>query len=182
MSDSPLKALKEERSSVANGIANTKAHLQRLQEQLATLDKAISNLEPFYEAGGPIWAPIIGENAPGITDAVRMIFRSHATIHLAPTAIRDALKKDGLIKGYDNEMAVIHQVIRRLEDQGQLEPHPVEKAYRWVSAAEQLGRAAQGAAGRLQQLASANKIARTEPPPGAPSPKGRLTGPPPVKK
>jgi len=129
-----LKALKEERSAVSNGIANTQAHLKRLQEKLEALDKAISNLEPFYEKG-PEWRAIasalLGEETPGITDAVRMIFSSHADIYLEPTAVRDALKKDGLIKGYDNEMAVIHQVIRRLEDQKQLEAHPVEKAYRW---------------------------------------------------
>jgi hypothetical protein len=133
MADSnPLKALRDERSTVAHGIGATQAHLKRLEEKLETLDAAIRNLEPFYEAPKePRWSVGgVAESAPGITDAVRMIFQSNS-IYLAPTAIRDSLKEKGLIKGYDNEMAVIHQVIRRLEDQGQIEPHPAEKAHRW---------------------------------------------------
>lgn len=128
----PLKALKDERSAVVEGIANTQAHLRRLQEKLESLDRAINNIEPFYEGAGSVWSPIVGQYAPGITDAVRSIFRANAGLYLAPTDIRDALKKDGLMKQYDNEMAVIHQVISRLEDQDQIKPHAVEKTYRWV--------------------------------------------------
>jgi hypothetical protein len=128
----PLKALKDERSAVVKGIANTQAHLVRLQEKLESLDRAINNIEPFYEHAGSVWSPIVGEYAPGITDAVRSIFRANAELYLAPTDIRDALKKEGLMKQYDNEMAVIHQVIGRLEDQDQIRPHAVEKTYRWA--------------------------------------------------
>jgi hypothetical protein len=127
-----LKALREERSVIADLIVNTQAQIKRLQEKLEALDKAISNLAPFYEGPSEVSILSLVGETPGITDAVRMIFQSNASIYLAPTAIRDALKKDGLIKGYDNEMAVIHQVIRRLEDQGQIEPHPTEKVHRWI--------------------------------------------------
>ena len=128
----PLKALKEERSALVKGIDNTQAHLKRLEEKLASLDKAISNIEPFYEGDHRVWSPIIGEYAPGITDAVRSIFRANDGVYLAPTDIRDALKKDGLMRQYDNEMAVIHQIIGRLEDQDQIKPHANEKKYRWA--------------------------------------------------
>jgi hypothetical protein len=126
-----LNTLREERDALARAIPNVEKLLQRHREKLAALDRAISELEPIYERPPDDLAVMAAEeSSPGITDAVRMVFRSNREF-LGPTAIRDALKKDGLIKGYDNEMAVIHQVIRRLEDQGQIVPHPTEKAHRW---------------------------------------------------
>jgi hypothetical protein len=68
-----------------------------------------------------------------ITHSVRAIFTSNQEQFLTPTQVRDALKTHGLMKGYDNEMAVIHQIISRLKDQGQLVTHATEKAYRWNS-------------------------------------------------
>lgn len=115
--------LKREREAVAIGIRNTEAHLKKLRDRLDALDEAINSLGPFYserEAG----------TTQGITDAVRSVYRS-SDQYFAPTDIRDALRNQGLLKGYDNEMAVIHQVIRRLEEQGQLQRHGTEKWHRW---------------------------------------------------
>jgi hypothetical protein len=132
---SAVKSLKEERASIAAGIANTEAHLKNLQKRLTAIDSAITALEPLCNE--PLNSEVImrlmdeAENAPGITDSVRAIFRSNREHYLTPTQVRDALKTHGLMKGYDNEMAVIHQVISRLKEKGQISAHATEKAYRW---------------------------------------------------
>src|ERR1700722_18918269 len=130
-----LQSLREERTTVASAIANTEAQLGELRKRLSALDAAITALEPLCDepltAAGIMRLIDAAENAPGITDSVRAIFKSNRERYLTPTQVRDTLKTHGLIKGYDNEMAVIHQVLSRLKEKGQISTHPTEKAYRW---------------------------------------------------
>jgi hypothetical protein len=123
-----VRVLKEERDAIVSGVANTEAHITNLQKRLEAVDSAIAALEPLCDESFDA-----AENAPGITHSMRAIFKSNKEHYLTPTQVRDALKTHGLMKGYDNEMAVIHQVISRLKDQGQLLTHATEKAYRWKS-------------------------------------------------
>jgi len=131
-----LKSLREERTTVAAAITSTEVQLRDLQKRLGALDTAITALEPLCD-DGPLTATAImrlmdeADNAPGITDSVRAIFKSNKEQYLTPTQMRDALKTHGLMKGYDNEMAVIHQVISRLKEKGQISAHATDKAYRW---------------------------------------------------
>ena len=131
-----MKTLRDEKTAIERGIVNTKAHLVRLEERLKAVEAAICNVEPFYEKptesaflNGPL-----GLFSPGITDAVRGVYQSLPPgDYISPVDVRESLKERGLLKGYDNEMAVIHQVIRRLQDQGQIEPHSGEKKiHRWI--------------------------------------------------
>jgi hypothetical protein len=128
-----VKALKEEHVLIADEIARTETHLGDLQKKLSGIASAISALEPLCEEPSGLAARLLDslDNAPGITDSVRAIFKSNRLQYLTPTQLRDALKTHELIKGYDNEMAVIHQVISRLKEKGQIRQHATQKAYRW---------------------------------------------------
>jgi hypothetical protein len=61
----------------------------------------------------------------GITDGIRLLLRQamEKNIILDARNIRDLLAKRGFdLSQYANEMAVIHNTLRRLEKQGELEP------------------------------------------------------------
>lgn len=63
-----------------------------------------------------------------------MLFAATPT-YLIPTAIRNELRARGQLReDYKNEMAVIHQVLRRLEEQGKVESVESSsgKVYRWI--------------------------------------------------
>jgi hypothetical protein len=123
-----LKALREEGAVIER-------QMNVLQERLKALNAAIRSLEPLYEksAEPAVLNGPFGLFSPGITEAIRTVYGADSYVYLSPTQVRDKLRRDGLLKGYDNEMAVIHQVIRRLEEQGKIEAHPTEKTHRWVN-------------------------------------------------
>ena len=129
----PIRTLRAERESVSKAIEVGEETLARLKKKLSGLDTAISNLEPFYESAeiAPPWlaAP---ETEIGITDAVRQVYQAVHPGFMSPTSVRDALANRNLLKEYPNEMAVIHQVIRRLQDKEQIEADPSGKTHRWV--------------------------------------------------
>ena len=133
-----LRSLKTERAAIVHGIRNTEAHLKYLREKLNAIDSAITALEPLggeRSGANAVLRLDAQENGAGITDSVRAIFRLNNEQYLTPKQIRDALRTHGLMKGYDNEMAVVHQIINRLREQRQVTPHAAEKSYRWNSAA-----------------------------------------------
>lgn len=129
-----LRSLKQERAAIAHGIGNTEAHLKYLREKLRAIDNAITALEPLREerlGANTVLRLDAPENAAGITDSVRAIFKLNQGQYLTPKQVRDALRTHGLMKGYDNEMAVVHQIVNRLRAQGQLTRHATEKSFRW---------------------------------------------------
>lgn len=147
----PLEAARAERERLLRGIENTRSHLQRLERKLTAVDKTIEILEPAYERGDENATvndllDTLEPPSPGITDAIRAVLQV-ADHYLTPTAVRDGLKQTAVLKDYENEMAVVHQVLRRLEKQGQIEgtEHPQHgKIYRWKRLGA-LARAAQRA-------------------------------------
>ncbi len=126
-----MKALRNERATLAQQIANTEGHLKMLHSRLQAVDESIANIEPFYEQSGV--GSFSVPSSSGVTDAIRDVYRSaERNRFLSPTNVRDRLKAEGRLRGYDNEMAVIHQVIKRLMEQGQIEPHLTQKIHRWI--------------------------------------------------
>ena len=130
MADSQvLNTLRSEKATLTQQIAKVEAHLEMLRGRLKVIDESLANIEPFYgeQQGDFLSEPL------GTTDAIRDVYRlSERNKYLSPTEVRDNLKAAGRLRGYENEMAVIHQVIRRLMEQGQIEAHPREKLHRWI--------------------------------------------------
>jgi len=62
-----------------------------------------------------------GKMALGLTAACRAAFRAAGPQGLMPTELRDSLKRMGFaVHKYNNPMASIHAVIRRLEEKGEI--------------------------------------------------------------
>jgi hypothetical protein len=112
--------------------------LQSLRSERERIDREIKALEGAAEILRPAYqdlpaAPLLsGALIVGVTEGVRSVLQASEDF-LVPTAIRDGMKRTGLLKDYPNEMAVIHQIIRRLDERGQLDKQdtPNGKAYRW---------------------------------------------------
>lgn len=87
---------------------------------------------------------LIGEDSdagiPGISDAIRTVlsnqYEADKRLMLMPTGIRNRLVSAGFELGnYKNPMAVIHTTLKRLEEQGEIEPLEAKDkkiGYRWV--------------------------------------------------
>jgi hypothetical protein len=102
-------------------------------EKVEALSDAVRALHKVY--GGTLPEPVAKqiEGDLGITDQVREAMKSQqGAAWLQPTQVRTLVEQRGFaLAGYSNPMAVIHQVLKRLEKQGQLEVHPQGQHYRW---------------------------------------------------
>lgn len=133
---------------------------EKIDHELKALEEAAKILRPAY-ATLQGCAGIEPDNV-GITDAVRAVLKASGH-YMVPTAIRDGLKQTGLLKDYPNEMAVIHEVLRRLarNDEADVQDGPHGKAYAWKP---KLAHAPK----TLQELAAGpTRRAPSMPPPGA---------------
>jgi len=111
----------------------TLAERAHLDMKIASLQSAIKILEPIYGDDATGELPDVAEL--GITDIVRAILRSSARV--TPTQIRDGVVATGFsMKKYDNPMAIIHQVLRRLVDAGQAAMFSNDEGkttYEWIA-------------------------------------------------
>lgn len=84
-----------------------------VEGELAQQSRAIAALKEVL--GDPV------ENDLGLTAATLLIVRT-AQSPLAPTEVRDELKKIGFdLAGYSNPMASLHQILKRLEEKGEIQ-------------------------------------------------------------
>jgi hypothetical protein len=82
----------------------------------------------------------IDSSVPGVSEAIRRVLSTHLAANkktfLRPIAIRNRLVETGFdLASYKNPMAVIHSTLKRLQDQGEVEPLEQDKkvAYRWIA-------------------------------------------------
>ena len=89
-----------------------------IEQELAQQSRAIAAL-----------AELLGETMEsdiGLTGATLLIVRT-ASQPIAPTEVRDELKKIGYdMDGLSNPMASLHQILKRLEEKGEIEEAPVD--------------------------------------------------------
>lgn len=104
-----------------------------VDEQVEALMDAATSLHRVY--GGtlpdPVAKQILGDL--GITDQVREALKSQGgNAWLQPVQVRGLVEGRGFTLGdYSNPMAVIHQVLKRLAKQGEVDVHPNGQHYKW---------------------------------------------------
>jgi hypothetical protein len=123
-----------------------KTEMGELLHQRNEIDSRIGKLAPVIEylsllcdeiQSPPPDLPMPSQLDLGLSDAIRLAFRSAVPESLTPTEVRDKLKASGFNLGkYANELPPIHNTIARLKEQGEIEetarPNG-DRAYKWVS-------------------------------------------------
>lgn len=95
-----------------------------IDEQVNALVDAVRALHKVYGGDLPESVAKQIEGDLGITDQIRQVMKATGNQWVQPTQIRSMVEQRGFaLAGYSNPMAVIHQVLKRLEKQGELESH-----------------------------------------------------------
>jgi len=116
-----LRVFVERREQLDRFIANLSRVVTANAEMLpdSERDEALRTLQELV--GGP----------PGFTDAVREFMRRNAGLSFTAIEVRERLKTVNFDVGaYDNPLASIHTILKRLVLQGEVERYP-DGAYRW---------------------------------------------------
>ncbi len=90
---------------------------RRIDDRLAQLSQTIGTLNKLlgYEASVPI----------GLTDAIRIVMRGG--VPMTPVQVRDRLRGIGFdVSKYVNDLAAVHTILKRLNDNGELRFIPRE--------------------------------------------------------
>lgn len=127
-------------------LEDAKAEMSLLLQQRRVTEERISKLAPVIEYLSPLCdelpsaPPTVPQSSQldlGLSDAIRLAFRSALPASLTPTEVRDKLKESGFnLDKYANELPPIHNTIARLKEQGEIEEVVAPsggKAYMWVS-------------------------------------------------
>ncbi len=127
-------------------LVTAKTEMGELLRQRTEIDSRIGKLAPVIEylsvlcdeiQSSPPDLPMPSQLDLGLSDAIRLAFKSVVPESLTPTEVRDKLKGSGFnLDKYANELPPIHNTIARLKEQGEIEetarPNG-DRAYRWVS-------------------------------------------------
>ena len=101
-----------------------------IDEQVENLLDAVRALHKVYGGEFPEAVAKQIEGDLGITDQVRQVFKTVPAQWLVPMQVRTMVEARGFsLAGYSNPMAVIHQVLKRLDKQGELQPHAAGTHY-----------------------------------------------------
>lgn len=128
-------------------LEDAKAEMGLLLQQRRVIEERISMLAPVIEYLSPLCdqvppsfppdLPMPSQLDTGLSDAIRLAFKSVLPASLTPTEVRDKLRESGFnLDKYANELPPIHNTIMRLLKQGEIEedvPRREGKTYRWVS-------------------------------------------------
>lgn len=127
-------------------LEDAKAEMGLLLQQRRVVEERISKLAPIIEYLSPLCdelasispdLPMPSQLDTGLSDAIRLAFKSVLPASLTPTEVRDKLRASGFnLDKYANELPPIHNTIMRLWKQGEIEedvPRREGKTYRWVS-------------------------------------------------
>jgi hypothetical protein len=89
------------------------AVLAAFDTRIAAVEQTVKILEPEYSSGSDIAVPVLDESV-GITEAIERALRKYPGELLPPTYVRNALVEMGFKGGGENQMASVHQVLKRL--------------------------------------------------------------------
>lgn len=141
--NAPLFAhvIKELEASLADQSAINRRK-KDIDEKVEALMEAVRSLHKVYGGDMPDSVAKQVDGDLGITDQVREVLKTQIPQNapmnfqagwLQPVQVRTLVEQQrGFdLSGYSNAMAVIHQVLKRLEKQGEVEIHPNGQNYRW---------------------------------------------------
>jgi hypothetical protein len=110
---------------------------QEIEARIGKLAPLIEYLSSLCDQLPPPALPMPSELDLGLSDAIRLAFRSASPQSLTPTEVRNKLRESGFnLDKYANELPPIHNTILRLLKNGEIEesvPKRDGKAYKWVS-------------------------------------------------
>jgi hypothetical protein len=132
----PITPLQIVRSEL-QGLLTEKANIE---QKIEAVQQTIKILEAVY-VDDPEAVPISLADLlnVGLTDRVRMVFRTTTKLAVSPTEIRDAVVSGGFDFGSSpNPMAAIHTIIKRLKESGEITEIPTSegKKYRGIGTLE----------------------------------------------
>ncbi|MGI8958546.1 MAG: hypothetical protein ACR2IV_02060 [Bryobacteraceae bacterium] len=130
-----IRAAEEELSSLLKAMADIDHQRADLQQKIEVVAHTLTTLKKTYGQPGnqEVFGDFIDPNL-GVTEQIREILKSKFSVLLLPTVVRDYLESRGFSLNYDNPMAMVHQVLRRLETQKEAESEEMAgggRAYRW---------------------------------------------------
>jgi len=119
MEDAPYQELLE-KAKVDYGALQAK--LGACIKEQAQLEKRITDVKQTIVAlSKMLGEEFVEEDALGLTDAIRMAFRTQPSQALTPTGLKDRLEQLGFDTGkYGNVMASVHSIINRLAARGEI--------------------------------------------------------------
>ena len=123
-----LEAAKSEMESLLDDEVTLDVQLSTVRSRIEVLRKTIMSI-----------GDLLGEDrepeAIGVTDAIRAALKTKPENYLTPRAVRNALQSASFpVKNYKNLLAVIHTTLKRLEEQGEVEPlvRDNKTYYKWA--------------------------------------------------
>jgi hypothetical protein len=132
-----VRALEEELQLALAEKAELDRKKAEIDLKVAGLARAVQDLRQVYGIPGSASDDLTQwtDMGFGITDQVRDALKKSPT-WVSPTGVRSLIRNRKVVEAYANPMAVIHQVLRRLEEQHEIEVKELEsgkKVYRWIN-------------------------------------------------
>ena len=126
MADNPpiLKNIIEDLESVLVEKSEADERKKLVDTKYEALLDAARSVQKVYGGTIPEWVSTPTDSSPGITAQIREIMKSQGATWNQPTQVKALLEqRKFLLEKYSNPMAMIHQVLKRLEEQGELVKH-----------------------------------------------------------
>jgi len=136
-----IKAAEDELALLLKEDAEIETKRSEIRKKITAVAQSIETLRKVYggsDSGLGASGELINANL-GITDNIRQILKSEYPSYLKPTTIKGYLEHYGFLKNKDNEdysnpLALVHQILKRLDIRGEVEPTIMAdgaKLYRW---------------------------------------------------
>jgi hypothetical protein len=124
-----------------NWLKTAQDRLELLKQQRTGLDVEIAQLEQGIRGFARLAEEPGAWSGPdvGITEGMRQLFRNNRAVAYTPTEVRDELLARGITMDQQNPMAVIHQVIARLQERRYIGPISLggKQRYRFLGRLEE---------------------------------------------
>ncbi len=134
-----IEAAERELNALIKEDADIEARRAKLQQKIVVVCQTLDALRRAYGVsnrglgGEPVNADL------GISDQIREILKIEYPVYLKPTTIRNYLEHFGFLKtkdgkDYENPLALVHQILKRLEVRNEVEAQITAegaKLYRW---------------------------------------------------
>lgn len=115
-------------------IRQAKDRLELLYRQREQISAEISGLEKGIEGFKPLVKSLWASPDAGLTESIRVVFRSNPARLFSPVSIRQELMARGFTLQQQNPMAAIHQTLARLSRRQEVKLHLLDGQTRYQHA------------------------------------------------